>query len=811
MINSRHVCQGQMFNTKRPVLESYLRLPTMFSGLRQLLAWRKELNEGGSGSSKGKDREETVSRDQRGEVIEEALLTGIHRNTPYTSVSERSAVSSEGKQKEEGPNPDGQGESSEKAIELMESHPSKTSTGKVIKIDGRNRMYSVLFMTDEKHVLTGGWERRIRCWRIEDGSEVGKPMDMDNSVFAIAVSHDGKWVVSGASGDVKVFDAKSREMVKELKGHTGYVNAVDVSPDGTKIMSGSSDNTVRIWSFSTGEERRRLEHDYTVAVAKFSPNGLLFATATWSPNSVRICDTENDHKLLTDIEIKVGSLSNQSVAWHRNSKHLFVASFDGNIHHIDASTGNTLSRWRIHSEAYPRLIALASDSAYIAASTGRFVSFWDTVTHEPIGSFIEHANTVDCMAVSPDHNIATGAGNTIMVQDLRNILSPRYYATRDLYNKITSVRKRYIEKLHELQAATLAELNRRKRKLAAVYQELDRFPDVSHEILSTRRDLRNCEDRVREIHQQYHADFGEITLSVAQDQPESPPIQHPVADSDVYAEQVIIRVLESLNTGIRRTSMSISTYLIRHIRSPSVEEQSSATQRASMSVPQSLVDHLRTMSHQDLSSYLPLAFRTYLISYFHQIISSWATDARTDKFLSNMFARLPKSASPPFAASWRSLTHTNMPECTSGVSQADAIVSRAIQGLADIAVTADCAASTSDTASKLLPKFGKNILSMLVTAEKLRKLIGEAVDADYKVVLVRPPQTFNENFMVVDADRDSGIPIGRARGKRVLCTTRLGLIKEAVQQPSHPGSSTNTSITSTVVKSSVVLQENRWG
>ncbi len=43
------------------------------------------------------------------------------------------------------------------------------------------------------------------------------------------------------------------QVLKVLEGHTDYVRAVAVSADGSKIVSGSSDNTVRIWSAESGQ------------------------------------------------------------------------------------------------------------------------------------------------------------------------------------------------------------------------------------------------------------------------------------------------------------------------------------------------------------------------------------------------------------------------------------------------------------------------------------------------------------------------------------------------------------------------------
>ena len=42
-------------------------------------------------------------------------------------------------------------------------------------------------------------------------------------------------------------DTPTFKCIKTLEGHLNYVESVAYSPDGTKIISGSSDNTVKIW------------------------------------------------------------------------------------------------------------------------------------------------------------------------------------------------------------------------------------------------------------------------------------------------------------------------------------------------------------------------------------------------------------------------------------------------------------------------------------------------------------------------------------------------------------------------------------
>ena len=71
-------------------------------------------------------------------------------------------------------------------------------------------------------------------------------------VNAVALSADGRRAVSG-SGDntVRVWDLHGSEPPRVLEGHREGVNAVALSADGRRAVSGSYDNTVRVWDLAT--------------------------------------------------------------------------------------------------------------------------------------------------------------------------------------------------------------------------------------------------------------------------------------------------------------------------------------------------------------------------------------------------------------------------------------------------------------------------------------------------------------------------------------------------------------------------------
>ena len=63
--------------------------------------------------------------------------------------------------------------------------------------------------------------------------------------------------------------------LQQLKGHDDHVVSVAFSPDGSKIVSGSFDKTIRVWDASTGVEMLPplRGHDDSVQSVALSPDG----------------------------------------------------------------------------------------------------------------------------------------------------------------------------------------------------------------------------------------------------------------------------------------------------------------------------------------------------------------------------------------------------------------------------------------------------------------------------------------------------------------------------------------------------------
>jgi WD40 repeat protein len=96
----------------------------------------------------------------------------------------------------------------------------------------------------------------------------------------IAWSSDGAWLATMDRDDVVLFEARTWQPRRRLRGHGSWVTALAFSPDGKFLAAGSEDGTVCLWSFSASP-----------AVARVLPaTGRVYAVL-FSPDSARLAVT----------------------------------------------------------------------------------------------------------------------------------------------------------------------------------------------------------------------------------------------------------------------------------------------------------------------------------------------------------------------------------------------------------------------------------------------------------------------------------------------------------------------------------------
>ena len=110
---------------------------------------------------------------------------------------------------------------------------------KILKLLSLIAVFTALFASCEEPKDDGN-NINLKCLKTLEGHS--------REVLSVAYTTDGTKIVSGsADNTIKIWDANTGQCLKTLEGHSEMVESVAYSPDGTKIISGSSDKTVKIW------------------------------------------------------------------------------------------------------------------------------------------------------------------------------------------------------------------------------------------------------------------------------------------------------------------------------------------------------------------------------------------------------------------------------------------------------------------------------------------------------------------------------------------------------------------------------------
>ncbi|KIK31789.1 hypothetical protein CY34DRAFT_102757, partial [Suillus luteus UH-Slu-Lm8-n1] len=143
-------------------------------------------------------------------------------------------------------------------------------------IDGHSRcILSLVYLKASCNVMSTSDDGSIRQWK-RDGEPVGKPLDSDGrAVGSMAVSPDEKMVVCGnVDGRLRLWNIEEGSMIGEpWEGHDAAVRSLDWYPNALEIASGSQDGTIRRWNPDTGRQIAppiKTSHGW-VYVVKYSP------------------------------------------------------------------------------------------------------------------------------------------------------------------------------------------------------------------------------------------------------------------------------------------------------------------------------------------------------------------------------------------------------------------------------------------------------------------------------------------------------------------------------------------------------------
>ncbi len=212
------------------------------------------------------------------------------------------------------------------------------------------------------------------------------------------------------SGDL--WSKPTWNLQQTIGAHSDWVRCLSFTPDGTKLVSGSFDKTIKLWELATGTVIHTLaEHPKGVFALAVSPNGQILASGSWD-DTIKLWNLETG-TLIHNLSKHKASV--RSLAISPDSLTLVSGSFD-----------RTIELWQIPAGVPTQTISASDPIAAIALSPdGKFlastgddgkVELWSLPSGRALGCASGNKHCIGSLAIGPDsQTIAAGTVNGYVI------------------------------------------------------------------------------------------------------------------------------------------------------------------------------------------------------------------------------------------------------------------------------------------------------------------------------------------------------------------------------------------------------------
>jgi WD40 repeat protein len=228
---------------------------------------------------------------------------------------------------------------------------------------------------------------RIRCSRYYNGNYLSanfsgsqicdwnfNPQGHEMGVNSAIYTMDGEKIISASSDKtIKIWNVRTGDCIKTLTGHSSSVNSVELAPNSRHIISASDDNTIKLWDIASGQcLRTYYGHQDKVQSAIFDMGGQMLLSGSddktlklWKVETGKCLRTYSGHSEII-----------KSVIFSPDGKKVLSTSIDNEIREWETESGVCLNRLdslkfilglnsAIYSENSERILAAGEEGGIV--------------------------------------------------------------------------------------------------------------------------------------------------------------------------------------------------------------------------------------------------------------------------------------------------------------------------------------------------------------------------------------------------------------------------------------------------------------
>ena len=301
--------------------------------------------------------------------------------------------------------------------------------------------YAIAFTPDNQVMISGGNDRLITLRNLKTGKIIRTFNEHSGSIYALCISSDGQTLVSGSRDTtikiwhlhtITTYNSNSTNrligdgLIDTFTGHSDSINAVAISKNGQIIISGSEDNTIKLWELNTGECLATLEgHEAGIRAITISPDGQLLVSGS-ADNTIKLWQmpsVENEPICPDPIYTLTGHSDDvKCLAISHDGQILASGSQDKTIKLWNLETGELKTTLVEHWREVNHLTISPDGRNLISCSGDETIHVWQLETLKLLHSFAGHQGAVAVVAISPDGQplVSSSWDHTIRVWGIKD-------------------------------------------------------------------------------------------------------------------------------------------------------------------------------------------------------------------------------------------------------------------------------------------------------------------------------------------------------------------------------------------------------